>query len=104
MLPYHSHAHVLICAHVPATLYARPATRAPHASLRAAHPRQLSPPRRSELVEELRALERALDFELCVDGKRRPARDCVDGKRPCCEPMCNVLGERRAVLGAIDRY
>ena len=31
-----------------------------------ASPRQLSPPRRSELVEELRALERALDFELCV--------------------------------------
>ena len=74
MLPYHSHAHVLICAHVPATLYARAAMRAPHASLRLRIP-PIPPPRRSELLEELRALERALDFELCVDGKRRPARD-----------------------------
>ena len=31
----------------------------------------VSLPRRGELVEELRALERALDFELCVDGERR---------------------------------
>ena len=31
----------------------------------------ISLPRRGELVEELRALERALDFELCVDGERR---------------------------------
>tara|TARA_B110001469_G_C9384845_1_gene199176 strand:- start:87 stop:254 length:168 start_codon:yes stop_codon:yes gene_type:complete len=31
----------------------------------------ISFPRRGELVEELRALERALDFELCVDGERR---------------------------------
>ena len=50
-----------------------------HGAMRGRRPARISAslhstvslPRRGELVEELRAIERALDFELCVDGERR---------------------------------